>query len=610
MVPLLPQARPTALLAALALLAGCGGQSPPPSADAGTGAASPPPGSLGSFPDEAQARGLVFHNVSGTSAKDTVLEANGPGVALFDLGDDGDLDVAFSQGLATVADLAAGQGAKLGLFVNESGRFREQAAPARARWWTGLAAGDIDGDGTTDLVAGSFGQLVVFRQEAGALDAGRVVDVRPLESKHASWWTSVALFDADRDGVLDLYGGRYLDFDPAAPPRGELGEPPLTVPCWWKGQPVFCGPRGLPPQPDALLRGTSPDGGADFVDVSATWLPQAPPAFTLGVAPFDADMDGDTDLYVANDSVANQLWINRLDETGRFEELGLFAGVALNPDGEAEAGMGIAIGDVDRDGRFDLAVTNFSGEPTQLYLADAIGFRCASYTLGLAALTRPLLSWGAHLVDFTGDGQLELFTANGHVYPQADRPGTNTRYGQPDSLFALARGTGTVTDLAAALPNSVFAAELGTRGSAVGDIDGDGRADLVLARIDAPAALGMNRLGAANTRLVVRCIGAAAPHPATGRRTPRDGLGTRVVLVVGTNDTDATFALLDEVQTARGFQSASSHELTFGLGRATGYRSLTLLWPSGRVEELAGGPGGRRLTVREGEGIVTSEELK
>lgn len=271
--------------------------------------------------------------------------------------------------------------------------------------------------------------------------------------------------------------------------------------------------------------------------------------------------------------------------------------------------MGVAVGDVNGDGLFDLAVTNFSDEPTQLYLAAARGFSCVTFRAGLGHLTRRSLAWGVHLVDLDGDGRLELFQANGHVYPQADEPGTGTRYGQPDALFRLTP-EGRAEPFPLPSP-SVLDAPVGTRGSAVGDLDGDGAPELILARIDAPAALGWNRIDPHAHRLLVRCLG-PGPDAAPGAppRTPPDGKGTRLIVVPEPAPGTAEHALLGEVQTARGYQSASSECLYLGLGASASYRSIRLLWPSGRVEDLPPGAADRRLVVREGAGIVSAEPLR
>ncbi|QDU84291.1 FG-GAP repeat protein [Planctomycetes bacterium Pla163] len=582
------------------------------------------------LPDGAAAAGLDYVNLSGRATKPTILEANGAGVALIDLENDGDLDLVFSQGCADLDTLITGPGADLEIFANDgSGNFTRRPGPGLRGWWTGLCAGDVDGDGDMDLVVGGFGQAAVLLQdgsgalvpvdEPGLLPPGdrRLVPGEPRTAGlPPTWITSVALFDADRDGHLDVYLGQYLDLDPVDPPLGELGEGVLALPCSWKGLEVYCGPRGMTAQPDRLLLGR---GDGTFVDASER-LGDVEPGFTLGVVPFDADGDGDTDLYVAADSVPNLLFVN--DGTGTFAEVGTGAGVAVSTEGMAEAGMGVATGDLDRDGRMDLAVTNFSDEATQLFLGAPVGFRAATYRTGLQRETRRLLSWGVHLVDLDADGRLELFTANGHVYPQADSPNTGTSYAQPDTLWRFGRGL-----RAEAIPpggdTSILALARGTRGSAVGDLDGDGAPEIVVVTIDGPAAIGRNTHGRTAHRLELRLEGAGArtgggqtggegadgAASAGAPRSPRDGRGARVVVVPKLPENEA-FAVLCEVQTTSGYQSSSSPYLAIGLGAATSYTSIEVRWPSGRIERIEAGDGGRRLFLREGAGVVKSEELE
>lgn len=610
-------------LVALALVLACSDESAAPRPEAATGgergAEAPEPhaapSASGGLPDEAAERGLDYVNASGEPAKATILEANGAGVALLDLERDGDLDVVFAQGLGSLGQLLTGPGADLAVYLNDgTGHFTKGPAPGLSGWWTGLAAGDVDGDGDADLVAGGFGGLVLLLQdESGALAPARSLMPPVAEAPDARltpgasrapghpplWVTSLALFDADRDGNLDLYVGQYLALDPVDPPLGELGEGELAIPCRWKGLPVYCGPRGLVPQPDRILRGL---GGGRFEEATGAWLPDHEPGFTLAVGAFDADGDGDTDVVVANDSSANLLLVN--DGTGKLVELGYSAGVAYSPDGMPEAGMGVAFGDVNRDGRPDFAVTNFSDEPTQLYFGAPVGFANETFRYGLASQTRRLLSWSVHLADFDGDSWLELFTANGHVYPQADGELTGTSYGQRDTLWRLGPRPKAVP-VEPLDERSILAPDVGTRGTALGDLDGDGAPDLVLARIDAPCALGMNRMRGGH-RLAVRCLG--PEHPGAGpHRTPADGIGTRVALVV--RGESGEFGLLGEVQTGVGFQSSSTPWLHFGLGASERYAALRVFWPSGAVENVPGGLADRRLVIREGEGIVGAEEL-
>ncbi len=611
-------------VAAALAASSCGDAPSGPAAKSGTsGASSSPsapaePAAWGDLIDEAAERGLDYANHSGEAAKATILESNGAGVAALDLGGDGDLDLVFAQGLPSLGALASGPGADLEVFVNDgTGYFERAQGPGLSGWWTGLATGDLDGDGDTDLVAGGFGALQVLLQRGdGTLERaprgdllpqgghGRLVPGEPREAGQPPLWTtSLALFDADRDGMLDLYVGQYLDLDPVHPPIGALGEGALAVPCRWKGHEVFCGPRGMTAQRDRMLRGR---GDGTFEDRSREWLLQEPSGYTLGVLPFDIEGDGDTDLYVACDSVANQLLVN--DGRGRFTDVGFSAGVALSPEGAPEASMGLAAGDVDRDGRLDFAVTNFSGEATSLYLGTQAGFDDVTHRAGLYRETRELLSWGTHLADFDGDGWQELFTANGHVYPQADLPDTGTSYGQPAALWRFSRDL-KVTRHQPASERSIFAPAVGSRGSAVGDFDLDGALDLALCRIDAPASLGMNRGSRGVHRLALRFLGPlrdeALPGAAVGR-TPADGRGTRAAVVLAEGGPHPHIQSA-EVQTAAGYQSASTPWLHFGLGSCAGYEEIQILWPSGRRDRLPAGPADRRLTIREGRGVIEEQ---
>lgn len=575
----------------------------------------PAPAEAEDLVDEAAQRGLDYANVSGEAHKPYILDANGAGCALLDLGSDGDLDLVLAQGLPSLAQAVAGPGADVSVYENDGlGRFRRLPGPGLSGWWTGLAAGDVDNDGDDDLVVGGYGDAVLLVQEGGRLVSSKHDSVRPDEARRLrcgaerpaqarppAWTTSIALFDADRDGNLDLYMAQYLDLDPLRPPAGSLGKAPLDIPCEWKGAPVYCGPLGLVPQSDRLLMGR---GDGSFAEAPER-LQGLAPAFGLGVHAFDADGDRDDDLFVANDSQPNNLWLN--DGTGRFVDAAQAMGVAYGAEGRAQAGMGVASGDVDRDGKLDFVVTNFSDEPTEMYGGSARGFARWTHRYALGRETRALLSWGCHLVDFDGDGWLELATVNGHVYPQADLPDTGTRYGQPARRWALGPEPRAVP-IEPRSSASIFAPAVGGRGSAVGDVDGDGRPDLVVVRIDAPAALGMNRLARRQARLTVRLLGPETRAEGSRLRTPRDGTGAKCVVVV--KDAQGEHALLAETRRASGYQSSSSPWLHYGLGGAARYEKLIVLWPSGAVQELPGGPADRELVVREGVGVVATKEFR
>ncbi|TAJ12132.1 MAG: CRTAC1 family protein [Planctomycetota bacterium] len=563
------------------------------------------------FADVAKARGLDYANRSGGPEKATILEANGAGVALLDLGDDGDYDAVFAQGLATLAQALTGPGADLEVFENDgSARFARASGPGLAGWWTGLASGDLDGDGSADLVAGAYGDLVALVQRDGKLvrrdgdglmpdpalaPHARLAIGAPREAGHAPWWTSsIALADLDLDGALDVYAGQYLELDPVAPAVGELGDGSLAVKCEWKELAVFCGPLGMVPQPDRVLRGR---GDATFEDVSSARLPGHVPGYTLAVGAWDLDLDGDPDVAAICDSSPNLLLVN--DGRGVLVDRARELGVAVSTEGAAYAGMGVAFADVDRDGRSDFAVTNFSDQPTQLYAGvraksgDGLGpFHCLTWKLGLNAETRRLLSWGVHLSDFDADGWLELFSANGHVYPQADAAGTDTSYGQAPALWRVVPGK-KVERQTARVEGSLLGSALGTRGSAVGDLDGDGWLDVVLTSIDGPAQLGIYAGSRANHRLCVRLA-------SRGQE-----LGARVRVIVDGDER----ALASQLYTSVGYQSSSAPELYFGLGARTRFDGLEVRWPSGATEHIEGGACDRRLWIEEGRGIVKEAPL-
>jgi hypothetical protein len=332
-------ARRALLACALAWIGACGRWDAPPAEPAGAA----------DLVECAAERGIDYVNRSGGPEKAFILEANGAGVALLDLGSDGDLDIVLAQGLARFDALRTGPGADLEVWENDgAGRFARRAGPGLSGWWTGLVSGDFDNDGDDDLAAGGYGDLAILLQGADGTLTRRVEAgveppperrlapgaARPPGSPPPRWTTSIAVLDADGDGVLDLYAANYLDLDPEKPPEGSLGKPPLDVPCRWKGVEVYCGPHGLAPQADQLFLGL---GDGRFRDESGR-LEALQPAFGLGAHAFDADGDRDDDLYIANDSQPNMLWLN--DGQGRFVDGALALGVAYGAEGRAQAPRG------------------------------------------------------------------------------------------------------------------------------------------------------------------------------------------------------------------------------------------------------------------------------
>ncbi|HET6201253.1 MAG TPA: CRTAC1 family protein [Planctomycetota bacterium] len=538
------------------------------------GQGSAPPGPS-TFRDVARDVGLLVPNVCGSTKKDYIIEVNGSGAGWLDYDGDGDLDLWVANGSTLEALRGGSPGAGNTLYRNDRGRFTDvtvEAGAASSDFGCGVAAADFDGDGDPDVFVAELGPDRLFRNDG----CGRFA-----ECGHAAgvddprWGTSAVFFDADLDGDLDLYVANYLDFD-LAHPKGPGGT------CQWKGHPVMCGPQGLPPCAGAFFRN---EGDGRFVEASAQAGLRAPASgYGLGVVAFDAEGDGDPDLYVANDSTPNFLFLNRGD--GRFAEGGFLAGVALSSQGREQAGMGIGVGDADGNGLEDLLVTNFSGEPNAFYRNLGGGlFSDDAFPSGLGGPSVPLLGWGTALLDLDLDGDLDAITANGHVYPQAELPGSDSTYAQPLQVFEN-DGRGRFREVGAACGPDVVAPAL-RRAVAFGDYDEDGDLDLFVSVLGgAPQLLQSDPRGGAF--LVVRL---------RGRRSNRDGTGAKVTVEA---------AGRKQVRFARGgysFQSSNDPRVHFGLGGASRVDSVEILWPSGTVGRIEGVAPGSRLLGVEGEGL-------
>jgi hypothetical protein len=498
----------------------------------------------------------------GTRAKDYILEVNGGGLALEDFDRDGDVDLVVIDG-STLERVERGEpGLPPRLFLNDGAGHFELAGEAWAmtggRWGMGAAVGDVNGDGWSDLVVTQWGPTRLFLNAEGK-GLREATDAAGFSGER--WGASAVLFDYDADGKLDLAQINYLSFDPEtiAPPGGQ---------CTWKGFAVMCGPEGLSPLHDQLYRGKG-DGTFEDTTLAAGFRP-VEAGFGLGAMPLDFDVDGDTDLYVANDSTPNFLWENLGD--GTWREIGLRAGVSHDINGKEQAGMGIGCGDVDGDGRQDLVVTNFSGETNSFYRSRGKrGFREESSPSGLGGPSIPWLGWGTALADLDLDGDLDVYTLNGHVYPQADNPGTDTRYAQPSFLYR------NVGEARFAQERLFDGSDLVLRAGALADLDADGDLDLAAIELDGPVRIYTNTAREKSAE-------AEQPHwlrvRLRGRGSNTAGLGAmlRAEWEGGRG--------LAEIRTSAGFQAAVPPEAHFGLGSASRLTKLSVRWPSGREHVL------------------------
>ena len=521
-------------------------------------AAGPPEPPPIAFRDVAAEAGVSFRFETGTRGRHDLPEIMGGGVALIDFDGDGRLDIYLCNGGPIVAE-AGRHDPPCRLFRNDGGwRFSDATDRANAPgpgYAMGAAVGDFDGDGLDDLFVTGWRDQRLYRNAGG----GRFQDVTARAGLSSDLWsTSAAFADLDGDGDLDLYVATYLDYDPARAPFCAAPD----------GRRDYCGPEDFAAQPDRLYRN---NGDGTFADVSKAAGIDRPGGRGLGVVVADLVGDEKPDIFVANDGTPCWLFENRGGL--RFEEVGLQAGVALDGRGEALAGMGVGLGDVDDDGRPDLVVSNFPGRSTVGFRALGDGtFADASDALGLSAATRPVLGFGVALADFDADGRLDMLQANGHVLDRA-------RLGQPFAMkpTLLRNVDGRLVDAAEAA-GPWFARPILGRGAAVGDLDGDGRLDAVVNALDAPATV-LRNVGTGGKSLTLDLVGrppsAVQPVGAKVRATVRGRTSVRVLAGGGS------------------YLAASDRRVHLGLGEADRVDRLEVAWPSGRVEVWNDLPAGR-----------------
>jgi hypothetical protein len=539
----------------------------------------PPSRPFSKFTDIALDAGLTKTMFYGTPEAVTyIVEEMGGGCAFFDYDNDGWMDI-FILGGRRLEDIPPGASNRL-YKNNRNGTFTdvtEKAGLLDAGWAVGVCVGDYNNDGFEDLFVTYYGQNKLYHNNGNGTFTD-VTEKAKLSHDGIRFGAGCTFFDYNRDGHLDLFVSNYVDIDLA-----HAAKPNLDMPnCNYEGVAVACGPKGLKAPQHYLYRN---NGDGTFTDVSnESGIAAIRGSYGLTAVSFDVDEDGWPDLFVACDTTSSLLLLNNHD--GTFREEGLMRGVAISPDGEEMAGMGIAVGDYNLDGHLDILKTHFQLQASGLYRNNGKGeFEDEAFPAGLAG-ERTYVSWGDGIVDLDNDGYPDIFWVTGNVYAEVERINPKFPYKGPRVLFRN-KGDGTFARIEDAAGPAIGARHV-SRGCAFGDFDNDGDLDIVIMNQHEPPSLLRNDAPKENRWLKIRL---------EGTKSNRSAIGAKIIVRYG-----------GKVQ-AQGLLSQSSYmssndpRLHFGLGSETS-ADVEVVWPSGAVEKYPSQPANRLITILEGHGIV------
>ncbi len=535
------------------------------------------------FHDVASEAGLTFHHFTGATGEYFMPEIMGSGAALFDYDNDGDLDVYLVQGspfeTGKTPLFPPPAGAKPGnrLFRNmlsETGRLTfvdvtDKAGVGHDGYGMGAATGDYDNDGFMDLYVTNVGGNVLYHNNGD----GTFTDVtRAAGVNDGRWSTSAAFLDYDGDGYLDLFVANYVDFT-------VQGNKRCYAPT---GEPDYCTPMAYKAVPSRLFHNL---GNGRFLDVTETSGIGASYGPALGVLCADLNGDGRMDIYVANDTAANRLWLNQ--GKGTFREGALEAGLAYNADGRTKAGMGVTAEEVDSQGNFAIVVTNLTREGATLFRGSKGVFEDVTARYGLTAPTFAFTGFGTKWLDYDNDGRLDLVVANGAVTIVESLRGRPYPYGQRNLLFHDEGEGQKFRDSSDVAGEDFQRMDVG-RGVAVGDVDNDGAVDILVTNNNGPVRLLHNDVQPRQHWLEVRLEGV---------RTNRFGIGARVAVF-----RDGEEPLWRRVHTDSSYLSASDVRVHFGLGKRPDVQRLMVRWPDGLEESWDNIQADKVVVLRQGSG--------
>jgi hypothetical protein len=538
------------------------------------------------FVDVAREAGLTTPNVwGGIDHKHSIIEAKGSGLAFFDYDHDGWLDIYLTNGDRLDTHWPSGKAPTSHLYKNNrDGTFTdvtEHSGLALTGWQTGVCVGDYNNDGFDDLFCCFWGQNRLMRNNGN----GTFTDVTRqagLMQDHVRWGAGCTFLDYDRDGRLDLFVCNYLKLDPAHIPIASE-----THFCQWKGVPIMCGPRGLPPDTNLLYRN---NGDGTYTDVSEkAGILKPGPRYSITSVSYDFDNDGWPDIYVAVDSQPSILFQNNHD--GTFTDIAVGAGCAYSEGGHEQAGMGVAVADYDCSGNFSIFKTNFADDTSNLYHNEGkASFTDVTFPAG-TGVNDQYVAWGCGFIDFDNDGWQDILQVNGHVYPEIDSYGFNQKFRNPRLVYRNL-GDGHFKDVSPQMGSGITE-RFSSRGAAFGDYDNDGGMDaLVLNMNDIPSLLRNVGGGKAGNWIKLKLI---------GTQCNRTAIGARAYV------TNGKHVQMDEVNSGTSVMSQSDLRLHFGLGQSTVVDVIEILWPtSGKRERFTNIKPNQILTIREGSGIVSN----
>ena len=534
------------------------------------------------FTDIAKEAGLVLPVVYGEADhKYYILETVGCGCAFFDYDNDGWMDIFLLSG-SSMAGTPSGASNRL-YKNNRDGTFSDVTEKAGLRftgWGSGVCVGDYNNDGWEDLFCTFYGQNKLYRNNGD----GTFTDITKqagLENSKTRWGAGCTFVDYNRDGHLDLFVSNYVQFNATHIPK-----PGQDVYCNWKGLPVNCGPRGLPPGYHSLYRN---NGDGTFTDVSVlAGIDTLRGSYGMTVVAADFDEDGWPDIFVACDSTPSLLLMNQ--RNGTFREEGVIRGVALSDDGMEQAGMGVGVGDYDLDGHLDLFKTHFTDDTGGLFHNNGKAEFENSTMAARVGTENRYICWGAGIVDLDNDGFPDLFMTAGSVYPEVEKTLPQYPNKNPRVVFRNL-GNGTFEELIEEAGPGVAAAHC-SRGCAFGDFDNDGDIDILIVNLSEAPSLLRNDVSGNNHWLKVKLV---------GTKSNRSAIGARVLAKYGKK------IQAQEVLSQSSFYSASDPRLHFGLGGQTSAH-LEIRWPSGMRQTLKGVEANQIVTIKEGTGIVMNQK--